>query len=96
MMCKIKRRRIFGSPDGDSPRASRPELGFMLDDGEMLGRLAHLYGPERAEAIGREWDVLHGNGLGHLVDEAKERYCRRMYNLSQFVKTLSLVGTDPV
>ena len=60
----------------------------MLDDSEMLGRLAHLYGPERAEAIGREWDVLRGNRLGHLVDEAKERYCHRMYNLSQFVKTL--------
>ena len=76
------------SPGGDSPRAPRPGLGFMLDDSEMLGRLAHLYGPERADAIGREWDVLRGNRLGHLVDEAKERYCRRMYNLSQFVKTL--------
>ena len=60
----------------------------MLDDSEMLGRLAHLYGPERADAIGREWEVLRGRGLGHLVDEAKERYCRRMYNLSQYVKTL--------
>lgn len=76
------------SPGGDSPRAPRPELGFMLDDSEMLGRLAHLYGPERAEAIGREWKVLRGNGLGRLVDEQKVRYCRRMYNLSQFVKTL--------
>ena len=76
------------SPGGDCPPPPRPELGFMLDDSEMLGRLGHLYGPERAEAIGREWDVLRGNGLGHLVDEAKERYCRRMYNLSQFVKTL--------
>ena len=76
------------SPGGDSPRAPRPELGFMLDDSEMLGRLAHLYGRERAEAIGREWEVLRGNGCGRLVDEAKGRYCRRMYNLSQFVKTL--------
>ena len=41
----------------------------MLDDAEMPGRLAHLYGPERAEAIGREWETLRGNGLGHLVDE---------------------------
>ena len=51
----------------------------MLDDAEMLGRLEHLYGPGRAEAIGREWEALRGRGLGHLVDEAKERYCRRMY-----------------
>ena len=76
------------SSEGDCPSPPRPKLGFMLDDSEMLGRLAHLYGPERADAIGREWDILRGNGLGHLVDEAKERYCRRMYNLSQFVKTL--------
>ena len=81
------------SPAGDSPRGEagdspRPSLGFMLDDGEMLGRLGHLYGPKRAEAIGRSWASLREHGCGHLVDEAKERYCRRMYNLSQFVKTL--------
>ena len=76
------------SPGGDSPRAPRPELGFMLDDAEMLGRLAHLYGPERAEAIGRAWEAQREHGSGRLVDEATERYCRRMYNLSQFVKTL--------
>ena len=76
------------SPDGDCPPPQRPGLGFMLDDAEMLGRLSHLYGRERAAAIGREWAVLRGRGLRHLVDEAKERYCRRMYNLSQFVKTL--------
>ena len=39
---------------GTSPPPPRPKLGFMLDDGEMLGRLARLYGPERAEAIGQE------------------------------------------
>ena len=76
------------SPGGDCPLALRPALGFMLDDAEMLGRLAHLYGPDRAEAIGRGWESLRKNGLGHLVDGQKERYCRRMYNLSQFVKTL--------
>ena len=76
------------SPDGDCPRAARPDLGFMLDDAEMLGRLARLYSPGRAESIGRKWDELRKGGLGHLVDEQKERYCRRMYNLSQFAKTL--------
>ena len=60
----------------------------MLDDAEMLGRLAHLYGPERAEAIGKAWAAQRERGRGDAVDEAKERYCRRMYNLSQFVKTL--------
>ena len=76
------------SPGGDCPPPPRPELGFMLDDAEMLDRLGHLYGAERAEAIGREWEALREHGRGHLVDEQKARYCRRMYNLSQFVKTL--------
>ena len=72
--------------EGDSPR--RPSLGFMLDDGEMLERLASLYGPKRASEIGKEWESLRGHGCDRAVDEAKERYCRRMYNLTQFVKTL--------
>ena len=76
------------TPVGDSPRPARPALGFMLDDGEMLERLARLYGPDRAEAIGRAWESLRNHGLDRQVDERKERYCRRMYNLSQFVKTL--------
>ena len=76
------------SPGGDCPPPPRPRLGFMLDDGEMLGRLARLYGPERAQAIGKEWEALRKHGLDRIVDERKERYCRRMYNLSQFVKTL--------
>ena len=76
------------SPVGDSPRPRRPALGFMLDDETMLGRLAFLYGPDRAERIGKSWDSLREHGCGSAVDEAKERYCRRMYNLSQYVKTL--------
>ena len=79
---------LWSSPGGDCPSPLRPELGFMLDDAEMLGRLEHLYGSDRAEAIDREWESLRRNGLDHLVDEQKAHYCRRMYNLSQFVKTL--------
>ncbi len=76
------------SPGGDSPRPQRPALGFMLDDDEMIGRLESLYGCERAMEIAVAWAELREHGLGHLVDEHKERLCRRMYNLSQFVKTL--------
>ena len=76
------------SPAGGGPRSPRPGLGFMLDDDEMLARLASLYGPERAGEIGRSWGAQRERGRGHAVDEAKERYCRRMYNLTQFVKTL--------
>ena len=60
----------------------------MLSDEAMVGRLGWLYGWERAERIGKCWEHLRKHGFGHLVDERKERYCRRMYNLSQFVKTL--------
>ena len=76
------------SPDGDCPPQARPPLGFMLDDDEMVGRLVHLYGPERADAIDRAWASMREHGCGDAVEREKERYCRRMYNLSQFVKTL--------
>jgi len=66
----------------------RPPVGFMLDDDEMLRRLGHIYDDRRVEAIGREWEALRRHGRGDLVDECKERYCRRMYNLSQYLKTL--------
>ena len=78
----------FGSPAGDRPSFRRPSLGFMLDDGEMIGRLVSLYGERRAAEIARQWEAMRRHGFGHLVDERKERFCRRMYNLSQFVKTL--------
>lgn len=70
----------------DSPR--RPPVGFMLDDDTMLSRLRHIYSAKRVEEIAKEWASLRARGLGHLVDEQKERYCRRMYNLSQYLKTL--------
>jgi len=74
------------SPDGDSPR--RPPVGFMLGDEEMLDRLSCIYGEQRVNALEEEWNFMREHGLGRLVDEQKERYCRRMYNLSQYLKTL--------
>jgi len=71
---------------GDSPR--RPPVGFMLGDAEMLDRLSCIYGEKRIAAIEEEWGFLREHGLDRLVDERKERYCRRMYNLSQYLKTL--------
>jgi len=71
---------------GDCPR--RPPVGFMLSDDEMVERLSHLYGERRAEEIAKEWESMRRQGLGNLVDERKERYCRRMYNLSSYLKSL--------
>ena len=52
---------------GDCPPQARPPLGFMLDDEEMVGRLAHLYGQERAEAVGRAWASMRERGRGEGV-----------------------------
>lgn len=69
--------------------ASRPKTGFMLSDEEMLDRLLSLYGNEdRIDSIRKSWERMREAGDGMAVDAQKERYCRRMYNLSQFVKTL--------
>jgi len=74
-------------PDhGDCPR--RPPIGFMLEDDEMLERLSCIYDPKRVEAMARAWACLREDGRGYLVDDQKARYCRRMYNLSQYLKTL--------
>ena len=74
---------------GDSPRRERPAVGFMLSDEEMLGRLLSLYGDEgRVGRLRGAWAGMRAEGNGAAVDAAKERYARRMYNVSQFVKTL--------
>ena len=76
-------------PLGDCPPpAARPELGFVLSDEEMAERLAHLYGPACAQRKAKSWSGLRSRGLGARVDAEKAGYCRRMYNLSQYVKTL--------
>ena len=79
-----------GAPaGGDSPLLVRPTTGFMLSDEQMLERLARLYGDSgRVEALRRSWAAMRRAGNGGAVDAIKEGYCRRMYNLSQFVKTL--------
>lgn len=77
---------------GDSPRKwvalPRPEVGFAMDDEEMLSRLASLYSKRSAEEIGNKWHAMREKGRGLEVEAEKAKYCRRMYNISQFVKTL--------
>lgn len=68
---------------------ARPRLEFMLSDEEMLERLQSLYGDRRRiESMRRAWMDMRASGNGGAVDAIKSRYCRRMYNLSQFVKSL--------
>ena len=75
-------------PAGDCPPPPRPSLDFMLSDEEMLGRLRFLYGAKGADVVAKRWESLREHGNDVAVDEEKERYCRRMYNLSQYCKTL--------
>ena len=62
------------------------ELQFAPDD-EMVRRLAALYGARRADAFRRRWEELRSKGQDAVVEAEKERFCRRMYSLSPFVKT---------
>lgn len=78
---------------GDNPHMPvhglRPPTDFTLSDEEMLSRLLALYGDEkRVAAIRRDWESKRGEGDDAAVEAVKDGYCRRMYNLSQFMKTL--------
>ena len=86
--CNPPRWEPAGGEDGAPTAAARPETGFSMSDEEMLGRLAMLYGARRARAVRLGWERLRADGRGAEVEAEKDRHCRRMYNLSLFVKTL--------
>lgn len=68
----------------------RPPTNFTLPDEEMVNRLAalrHWNKFERNKYLER-WTYLRSIGCGFKVDDEKDGYCRRMYNVSQFAKTI--------
>ena len=71
----------------------RPPTGFSLSDGEMLARLARLYDGTRASAsaVADRWARLRYEGRHDEVEAEKDRLCRRMYNVSQF---MNYVGSE--
>lgn len=71
-------------PTGFFPR---PPLEFKLDDDELFRRLGCLYNPDVADKIFERWERAIEAGLEHIVEEQKTRLFRRMYNVSQFMKT---------
>ena len=74
---------------GDRPRpAARPETGFALPDDELRRRLVALLGSRAASAHLRRWERMRAEGASGAAAAEIDRHCRRMYNLSQFVKTL--------
>ncbi len=57
-----------------------------ISDEELVCRLKVLYKGNDLIEVLDEWDQWGGNAS--VLNEIKERYCRRMYDLSEFMKTL--------
>ena len=74
-----------GLPVAHVPQAP---TGFTMSDEEMLERLGHLYKPETVEKIADRWSAARENGRDDVVESEKDAFCRRMYNISQYMKTL--------
>jgi REP element-mobilizing transposase RayT len=83
-----RRRSIWpDSGEGAAP-PPRPAVGFMLNDDEFLRRLTGICGRERAQRRVEGWRALDMAGGSARAQADRERLCRRMYNVSQFMKTL--------
>ena len=67
-----------------------PRTGFTIPDSEMENRLRALYYGSMARARGviERWERLRSKGRGDEADAEKDAYCRRMYSVSQYMKTL--------
>lgn len=92
------------SPAGDSPsreaiiaaiaeglpvaHVPQAPTGFTMSDDEMLERLEHLYKQEVVEKIAGSWASARAKGRDDIVEKEKDAYCRRMYNISQYMKSL--------
>lgn len=58
-----------------------------LPDSELLDRIEILAGKNRADILHDRWEHLVSNGDTPLAEAEKQRWRRRMYDLSEFVKT---------
>lgn len=59
-----------------------------VDDAELVEKMRLLYGDERTERKLIEWEAWDRRGLSFKVADAKAALRRRMFDLSQFGKTL--------
>jgi len=68
----------------------RPKTGFAIPEDELLRRLGRLYygHSNGAEKIARRWERLRSQGRDAEVEEEKDALFRRMYSVSQYMKTL--------
>jgi putative transposase len=63
-------------------------LPQLVDDQELFRRMRLLYGKKKADRILTEWELWENKGMAGKVLDAKAALRRRMYDLSQFCKTL--------
>lgn len=59
-----------------------------VGENELKDRIATLYGSPKAERIFARWDALRENGEYEMVEDEKKAFKKRMYDISEFVKTL--------
>ncbi len=60
----------------------------VLDDAELLRRVAALYGPVTASLCKERWEAWRRGGLDVLVEREQEQLRRRMGDVSPFMKLL--------
>jgi len=65
-------------------KVPRPEK---VDDAELVRRMRVLYGDKKTDRLLSSWETWEEKGLQFKVDHAKAALRRRMYDLSQFIKT---------
>ena len=58
-----------------------------LPDSVLLERIEILSGKKRADRLHDRWEAQMSHGETFLVEEEKNRWRRRMYDLSEFIKT---------
>lgn len=64
-----------------------------LDDEEILRRISVLNGKERARTVREKWEVWQEDGHEERYKADRARYLHRMYDVSQFMKTLKELFT---
>ncbi len=64
-----------------------------LDDAEILRRISVLNGENRAKTVRERWEGWQESGQEICYKTDRTRYLRRMYDVSQFMKTLKELFT---
>ena len=64
-----------------------------LDDAEILRRISALNGENRAKTVRERWETWQESGQEIRYKADRTRFLRRMYDVSQFMKTLKELFT---